>query len=166
MNSITSRFKELMIKWKIEYRINLINKIDKIISFADHITIYHVEDKISNFNQNLQATFNLVEKFTMDLHMKLNVDKCETILFCPTIDKYTCDIRTNWKSYEIVSNTLNNKITNKETVKYLGIHLDKFLYYDKHVVNIISKAKKSFFAYKKLFYSKYLDKRVKILTYQ
>lgn len=35
--------------------------------------------------------------------MKINVEKCDTILFRPTVDKCAYDIRTNWKSFETVS---------------------------------------------------------------
>lgn len=58
--------------------------------------------------------------------MKLNVDKCEIILFRPPVGKCNYNIRCNWKSFGIHSSN-NIYITNKQTVKYLEIHLDKIL---------------------------------------
>ena len=64
--------------------------------------------------------------------MKINLNKCETILFRPPVGKCNSNIKRNWKAFNIKS--LNNKlIPNKQIVKYLGIHLDKFLYFNDHI---------------------------------
>lgn len=148
------------------YLLDLMNSIDNIISFADDIVIYYAGDKIEKINQKLQSSFNIVENYANNWHMKINIKKCETILFRPTVDKCNSNVKRNWKSFGIKSSHTNIQIPNKETVKYLGIYLDKFLYYDKHVTNTINKAKNAFFAFKNLFYSKFLDTKVKIIMYQ
>lgn len=148
------------------YILDLIDSIENIISFADDIIIYQEGDKIININRNLQSTFDIVETYCSNWHMKINIQKCETILFRPTVDKCNYNIKTNWKSFAVKSRLSNIIIPNRDSVKYLGIYLDKFLYYDKHVVYAINKARRAFFAFKNLFYSKYLERRVKIIMYQ
>lgn len=98
--------------------------------------------------------------------MKINIDKCETILFRPPVNKCKNNIKKKWKNFCVISRIQNIKIPNKEVVKYLGIYLDKFLYFNIHVDNQIKKARNAFFNYKSLFYSKHVNQRVKILMYQ
>ena len=72
--------------------------------------------------------FHKVELYTINWNLKINVKKCETILFRPLVDKCNYNIRKHWKEFGIKSITYNTRILNKENVKYLGIYLDKFLY--------------------------------------
>lgn len=51
-------------------------------------------------------------------------------------------------------------------MRYLGIQLDKCLYYNEHVNEIIRKAQTAFFTYKSFFYSKYIKTSVKIIMYK
>ncbi|CAK9813144.1 Nucleic-acid-binding protein from transposon X-element [Anthophora plagiata] len=62
--------------------------------------------------------------------------------------------------------TVYNKIPRKNVVRYLGLHLDFKLNYNEHILSQIDKAQKSFLSHKRLFYSKDLDKCVKILCYK
>jgi len=148
------------------YLMDLLSKIDNIISFADDIIIYHAGNTIENINASLQEAYNVVENFTLDWNMKINVNKCETILFRPPLSKCNYNIKKNWKLFRIKSFRENKPIDNKDVVKYLGIHLDKFLYYNTHINEVLNKSRNAFFRYKSLFYSKHLNSRVKILMYQ
>lgn len=53
----------------------------------------------------------------------------------------------------------------REIVKYLGVNLDAQLKYTIHVDVALEKAKKSFFSLKRLFYSTFIEPRVKVLCY-
>lgn len=130
---------------------DLLNKIENIIGFADDIIIYHADDKIHKINEKLQNYFNIVEKYSSDWQMNINFGKCETILFRPPVGKCNYNIRKNWRQFCIKSGSDIN-IQNKETVKYLGIYLDKFLYFHNHINNQIEKARKAFFMYKTFFF--------------
>lgn len=77
------------------YLVDLLNKIENIIAFADDILIYHPDAKIEQINQKLQDSFNIVEKYTLDWNMKINVEKCETILFRPPLDRCNNDVKRN-----------------------------------------------------------------------
>lgn len=148
------------------FLLELMDKVDKIISFADDILIYHADNKINRLNQELQSKFNIVETYTTNWQLKINVGKCETILFRPPVRKCNNNIRKNWKKFKINSTQRNTTIANNSCVKYLGIHLDKFLYFNENLKKQLAKAQKAFSAYKNLFHSKYLIPRVKVLMYQ
>jgi len=51
-------------------------------------------------------------------------------------------------------------------VKFLGINITNNLNYTKHIIIQIEKAKKAFIMAKKIFYCKYLNKKIKIIGYQ
>lgn len=148
------------------YLLDLISDLENVISFADDILIYQPGQTIECINNGLQCSFNLIEDYARDWHMRINAGKCETILFRPTVSKCNTDIRRNWKSFKVRSYSENKEIPNVSIIKYLGIHLDKFLYYNQHVANSIEKARRAFYAYRRLFYSRHLDASVKILMYQ
>ena len=54
----------------------------------------------------------------------------------------------------------------KKVVRYLDVHPDFKLNYNEHVKLQIDKAQKAFIANKRIFYSKDLDKEVKLLCYK
>lgn len=96
------------------YILDLINKVDNIISFADDIIVYHPDDRIENININLQRMYNIVENYTITWNMKINTQKCETILFRPPVNKCNHNIRTNWRKFGIKSFVSNCNIPNKD----------------------------------------------------
>lgn len=145
---------------------DLLINIENIIGFADDIIIYYSNNKIEEINKNLQNSYNVVEKYAIDWNMRINVDKCEAILFRPPVGKCNFNVKTNWKKFEIKSPLNDRKIPTKDVVKYLGIYIDKFLYFNFHVNTQVEKARKAFLIYKSIFYSKYIHKDVKILLYK
>lgn len=82
---------------------DLLNKIDNIIGFADDIIIYEHGDKITNINRQLQTSFNIVEQYSLDWSMNININKCEAIIFRPSVNKCKWDIRKNWKEFKVKS---------------------------------------------------------------
>lgn len=148
------------------YLLDLVEKIETMISFADDIVIFHSDNKIVNINDKLQQQFDTVENYTTDWMLKINIKKCESILFRPPVNKCNSDIRKNWKNFAIKSKSLNTSIETKKVVKYLGIHLDNFLYFNVHIKETIRKATQAYFIYRNLFQSKFITKKVKIIMYQ
>ena len=61
--------------------------MDNIIPFADEVIIYHSDNTIEKINANLQNMFQIVEKYAADRQIKINIGKCETILFRPPVGK-------------------------------------------------------------------------------
>lgn len=144
----------------------MLNNIPNSIGFADDITVYHADDNIENINKNLQEKFDAVIKYSINWNMKINYDKCESILFRPPVGKCNYNIRRYWKSFGIKSPNDGQNVPNRDVVKYLGIQLDKFLYFNYHVNTQIPKARRAFFKHKTLFYSKHIASNTKILFYK
>ena len=46
--------------------LDLIERIDNIIAFAEIIIIYHPDDTIEKINSKLQENFNIVGKYSVD----------------------------------------------------------------------------------------------------
>jgi len=79
------------------------------------------------------------------------------------------NVRSHYKIFQITNTPKNNieqPITHKHTVRYLGIHLDERLHYKNHLEIQFKKAIKAFMQHKKLFYFKHLHPKVKIICYQ
>ncbi|CAK9806151.1 Probable RNA-directed DNA polymerase from transposon X-element [Anthophora plagiata] len=142
----------------------------KGIAFADDLLIYIRHNKVSKLQVHLQETFNRLQDYFHTWKLKVNINKCETILFRPYISPISDannDVRTHASKFHIHdSNNPDNKIPRKNVVRYLGLHLDFKLNYNEHILSQIDKAQKSFLSHKRLFYSKDLDKCVKILCYK
>lgn len=145
---------------------DLLEKIDNIIAFADDIVIYHSSDKINDLNVHLQKKFDIIEEYSANWHLRINVNKCETILFRPPVNKCNSNVRKCWKQFQITSRNSNDSIPISERVKYLGIHLDKFLYFNDHINLKIEKTRKAFHIYKRMFSSSLIENRIKVLMYQ
>ncbi|CAL7937382.1 unnamed protein product [Xylocopa violacea] len=140
------------------------------IAFADDLLIYIRHNKVSKLQIQLQEIFNKLQDYFQTWKLKVNINKCETILFRPYISHISDanrDVRTHAAKFHIHDNSnANDKIPRKDIVRYLGLHLDFKLNYNDHILIQIAKAQKSFLSHKRLFYSKDLDKCVKILCYK
>ena len=117
---IVNRLQQGTVNTPILFKIfinHLLCKMDNTIAFADDVIIYHSDNTIEKSNANLQNMFRIVEKYAADWQMKINTDKCETILFRPPVRKCNGNIRKNWKSFGIRANN-NICIPSKDLVKY------------------------------------------------
>ena len=85
--------------------------------------------------KNSQKYFNTITQLT-----QANVKRYFSNLLW---GKYNYNLRKYWRELCIESND-NIVISNKQTVKYIGVNLDKFLYFNKHIDSQIQKAKKTF----------------------
>lgn len=112
---------------------------------------------------NLQEALNNIANFYNTRKLKINPMKCETILFRNIIKTQGSNFKKKYKNFNIkFKDTI---IPHNNTVKYLGVYLDKLLYPNEHLEIQLNKAKKAFQIYNRLFYSKHLSKRVKVLCY-
>ena len=60
----------------------------------------------------------------------------------------------------------NIEIPHKNIVKYLGINLDNYLYFDNHRKIQLQKARAAFMSQKRLFFCKHLDPEIKLQCYK
>jgi hypothetical protein len=98
---------------------------------------------------------------------EVNTDKCESILFRPSIRRARFPIPQQYKSFGLKENATGDKdIQHNKLARYLGLWLDERLLFNTHVDTQLNKARKIFFSHSKLFYSKFLNSKVKLICYQ
>lgn len=136
---------------------------NNIIAFADDILIYTSQNKIEKINQQLQEMFDFVQQYASNWKISINAGKCETILFRRSLHKETWNIKKNWKKFGIKMD--GTVIKTVSTVNYLGVQLDYLLKFNDHVNIQLIKTKGAFQKLKRMFFTKYLNKDVKVLAY-
>ncbi|CAK9832643.1 RNA-directed DNA polymerase from mobile element jockey [Anthophora retusa] len=147
------------------------NDTDKFaIAFADDLLIYTKDSKPSNIKTQLQDIFTKIQDYFHTWRLKINTDKCETILFRPYISKISnanADVRRHTKHFHLHdAHNPQTKLRNKNIVRYLGVHIDYRLNYYNHTNTQIEKAQKAFASHKRLFYCKDLNTHTKIICYK
>ena len=115
--------------------------------------------------QHRHSTIHAITKLSSDICCNINNKKCvEVMLFRNSLDKVYMDVRKNWRQFHIRT-PCGTILKNKKVVKYLGVYFHQNLNFSMHIKNTIKKASQAFYAAKKLFYSKMLEARVKIICY-
>lgn len=137
------------------------------IAFADDLIIYHADTWPSRIQEKLQSMFEKINTYYKSWRLKVNTSKCETILIRPNLNYANNNVRKHYKTFAIKENKESEiTIPHKECVKYLGIHIDEKLKFNAHIETQLKKARNAFFKHKRLFYSKYLNKKIKVICYQ
>ncbi|XP_076482644.1 uncharacterized protein LOC143304841 [Bombus vancouverensis nearcticus] len=136
-------------------------------AFADDLIIYVTGRKTKTIKTELQELFEKINDYYHAWKLKINISKCETILFRPKSSEIGPIEREHCKKFQIREKTDKGAlIPHKNCVKYLGVNIDYKLNYKQHTEIQLTKANKAFWKMKKLFHSKHLDSKVKILCYQ
>lgn len=137
------------------------------IAFADDLIIYHADKWPSRIQDKLQDIFERIHSYYHSWKLNINTKKCETILFRPNLAYANKNVRKCYKTFKIKENKHSERfIPHKKHVKYLGIYLDDKLKFNNHIENQLLKARKAFLTHKRLFYSKHLHRKIKIICYQ
>ena len=117
-------------------------KDSKIANYADDNTLYTVSQTIRELQNILENETTIILDWFQKNEMKSNDDKCHLII---------CN-------QENVSVTLGNeKISESESVKLLGVVIDKNLNFTEHVSELCKKGNQKLHALARV--SKYLDER-------
>lgn len=138
------------------------------IAFADDLIVYVADKYPDTAKTKLEEIVNKINKYYLNWNLKINANKCETILIRLTLDKLSRAKKKNWRSFHInIYDNSNNKteIPHKNSVKYLGVMIDSLLRMTIHPDTQLVKARKAFLANSKLFYNKYLSKKAKVICY-
>ena len=138
------------------------------IAFADDLIIYVTDCRTKTIRtEELQELFNKISDYYYIWKLKINASKCETILFRPMTSKIGPTEREHCKKFHLKEKANEeNLIPHKNCVKYLGVNIDEKLNYKQHIEIQLSKASKAFWNTKRLFYSRHLNSKVKIMCYQ
>lgn len=139
------------------------------LAFADDLIIYVTDTATKNAQTKLENLTNLVAHYYKSWHPRINALKCETILFRKQYDFSSKKQRDGWKTFTInIKDAATNSliaIPHKRTVKYLGVYIDDLIRVHQHPEIQLDKAKNAFWANSKLFYSKHVPSKAKIICY-
>lgn len=138
-----------------------------ILAFADDLIIYTAHTKVLTIQEDLQAMYDDVISYLHTWKLKANPMKCETILFRPPLSKGSRDLKRNWKIFHLKDGVNQDQILpRKPLVRYLGVYIDEYLYFNEHLKIQIKKAKSAFMLVRRLFFSKHLSTDVKLICYK
>lgn len=138
----------------------------KTIAFANDLLIYVTGKKPSKLQRELQDIFIKINDYYSAWKLKINTEKCETVLFRPNLNLLPLDATKNWKNFQIFdSEAGGGPVPHKSAVRYLGINIDFQLKYNDHVKIQLVKAQKAFNSAIRLFHCHHLNTRVKVLCY-
>lgn len=139
-----------------------------ILAFADDLIIYNADSKVLTIQENLQQMFDNVMSYLNTWKLKANPLKCETILFRPPLSKGSRDLKRNWKNFHLSLADENGTqiLPRKNVVKYLGVYIDEYLYFNCHIKIQTKKATSAYMLIKRLFFSKHLNSDVKLICYK
>ncbi|OXU29718.1 hypothetical protein TSAR_011126 [Trichomalopsis sarcophagae] len=150
------------------YGLNSGNKTHSI-AFADDLIAYVAGKSPVAIQNQLEEITNKVNKHYQQWNLKINPAKCETILFRRPMHSYNKSNRQGWKEFNIAIKdpTTQEEMTvpHSNVVKYLGVHLDHLIRMCRHPTMQLVKARNAFRANSRLFHSKHLDPRAKVICY-
>lgn len=145
------------------------NSETSAIAFADDVIIYTTSDSIETVRNTLETITEKINKWYINWNLRLSPTKCETILFRKPLNQIWTVNRAGYKNFQIALTTPGtNTITavpHKNTVKYLGVHIDNLLRGNSHLETQLNKAKKAYQSNIRIFYNKHLSPRTKIILY-
>jgi hypothetical protein len=145
------------------FDLNTTNK--RSIAFADDLVIYVADRDTKTIEPELQDIFEKIVHYCNAWRMKVNLQKCQTILFRQNLCKISTAERRKGKNFQIrEKKNEGTVIPHKEVVKYLGVHIDQTLNYNNHIRIQIEKARKIFWQHKGLFYSNHFKKKAKFFA--
>ena len=137
--------------------------------FADDLIIRYSDQTPKKIQDYLENLSNKINKYCHTWHLKINVWKCETILFRPPVSKLSSKSQKEYKNFKIhISDVITNEkmlIPHKNIVKYLGVYLDALMRLAGHTNSQLDKARKAFYANRSLFYCEHLNAKAKIICY-
>ena len=137
--------------------------------FADDLIVKVAGRNPQEVKEKLEKVTNQINRYCTTWHLKVNIPKCESILFRPPVQNLATKNRKGWREFSISIKdifTLEEiKVPHKDCVKYLGVNLDSLMRFHIHCKIQLNKAKNALMANSKLFHSPFLNITAKIICY-
>lgn len=134
-----------------------------IIGYADDIIVYTAGDNIDRINKNMDVMIRHIETYFVRWRLRINPNKCEAILFRTPLREGPSHFVRNWKRFAVA--IYGTPLPSADAVRYLGIHIDNKFNFNKHASNQLIKAKKVIHALSRIFFSRYISHKVKLICY-
>lgn len=137
----------------------------KTIQYADDTVIYMSSKSLTHANLELNNHLNMLNDYYKLWKIKLNIEKCETIIF--RNPSPICGKNILAREKEIAIKIGNTKIKNTKKVKYLGIFMSNLLKNYIHVKHTLKKAYTAkHFLYPILNVDSGVSNKIKIMCYK
>jgi hypothetical protein len=111
---------------------DIINKNVSHLLYADDVKLYTTVETTLDYEQ-LQTALNRIHQWSITWQLKISVSKC---LYMEINGKPTRKIPNNYKINDLI-------LPKCQFVKDLGVTVDPTLKFDKHISEIVGKAKKT-----------------------
>lgn len=133
-----------------------LNTTGQILSFADDTVIFYSEDNWENLKTMAEKDFNRIKQWFDKNTLTMNIDKTKYLTFT--------SYKNNLPNLGPLKINARTSITEAESIKYLGIIIDRHLKWDLQINNIINKIRYLLSNFKHL--KSYLDiKELKTLYF-
>lgn len=134
-----------------------------IIAYADDLIVYSSGKRVRTISEDVQQLVHTVSNYFTKWKQRINPSKCETILFRAPLRHGPADFVRRWKHFQI--NVQNQPIQPSTSVTYLGVHLLNSGIFNQHCRNQLAKARRAFFSLRKIFFSRFIATKVKVICY-
>lgn len=147
------------------------NKGTKLYSlaFADDFVANIAGRNPTFLRDTLQDLVNRIDKYYKTWFLKINPEKCETILFRRLMKNINNKEKEDINDFSISiirHNAEPEIIPHRNHVIYLGTYIDHMLRLAMHQHRLVEKAKNAFFMLHNFFYNRHLSTKAKIICYQ
>lgn len=139
------------------------------IAFADDLIVYVAGKRPIDIQDRLQKLVDKINGLYQIWNLRINPEKCETILISKTTHNFSRAMRIGKNVFNITATKPDSgaliNIPHKKIVRYLGLNIDYLLRFHQHIDIQLLKAKKAFKANSRIFYNRNLTKRAKVICY-
>ena len=136
----------------------------KSILYADDSLLYAHDESPVIALQRVTSHLNLVYNFYSSWGIKINASKSSAICLRNPSGKCKYTVVPESKRLRLLLH--GNEILFKDSIKYLGVNFNKLFKFNKHVDQILKKANRVKGVFARLFNSKFLPIRSKLLLYK
>ncbi|CAG5071954.1 Similar to pol: RNA-directed DNA polymerase from mobile element jockey (Drosophila melanogaster) [Cotesia congregata] len=139
------------------------------LAYADDMIVGLAGKQLLELQEKLEQLVNNINNVYKIWNLRINPDKCETIVFRRESNHLSKNALTQIKNFQISTPSPNTNepinIPHKTIVKYLGVHIEQLLRLRHHPDIQLAKAKAAFKANNRIFYNKNICRKTKIICY-
>lgn len=151
------------------FDLNSNNSNSKALAYADDLIVYTSCKSITKTKIEQEDKLNKINNYYKTWKLKINPKKCESILFRKPTRFLSKEKKESYKEFrlEIKEEGTNEReqIPHNKLVKYLGVHIDELFRISQHIDIQLEKAKKAFHKNIRIFLSKWISSKAKIICY-
>lgn len=137
---------------------------NNIIAYADDVIVYSSGARAGAITERVQQLVDTVSRYCSRWKQRMNADKCEAILFRAPLRRGPADFQQHWKRFGVAVD--GHRLETSLAVTYLGVRMVNTGVFNEHCRRQQAKARRAFFSLRGIFYSKFVDAKVKACCYK